>query len=69
MLPAACGAPGTRISYGKWTRRGWMGERYLVAREFDPDNPPKSVFRGRLPRAQGLVAERRDRRDARVSPW
>ncbi len=48
MLPAACGAPGTRISYGKWTRRGWMGAGYLVAREFDPDDPPKAVFRGRL---------------------
>lgn len=48
MLPAASGGPGTRISYGKWTRRGWMGTGYLVAREFDPANPPKSVFRGRL---------------------
>ena len=37
MLPAAAGAPGTRISFGKWTRRGWMGAGYLVARELDPD--------------------------------
>ena len=25
MLPAASGAPGTYLSFGKWTRRGWMG--------------------------------------------
>jgi ABC-type branched-subunit amino acid transport system substrate-binding protein len=37
MLPAASGAPGTRLSLGKWTRRGWMGSGYLVARQLDPD--------------------------------
>ncbi|HVU62221.1 MAG TPA: ABC transporter substrate-binding protein [Mycobacteriales bacterium] len=37
MLPAASGAPGTRLSFGKWTRRGWMGAGYLVARQLDPD--------------------------------
>jgi len=37
MLPAAAGAPSTRLSFGKWTRRGWMGAGYLVARELDPD--------------------------------
>jgi hypothetical protein len=37
MLPAAGGAPGTRLSFGKWTRRGWMGAGYLVARELDAD--------------------------------
>jgi ABC-type branched-subunit amino acid transport system substrate-binding protein len=37
MVPAAGGAPGTRISFGKWTRRGWMGAGYLVARKLDPD--------------------------------
>ena len=37
MVPAAGGAPGTRISFGKWTRRGWMGAGYLVARQLDPD--------------------------------
>jgi len=37
MLPAASGAPGTRISFGKWTRRGWMGTGYLVARQLDAD--------------------------------
>ncbi|MFD4402550.1 ABC transporter substrate-binding protein [Nocardia sp. NPDC058499] len=37
MLPAASGAPGTRVSLGKWTRRAWMGAGYLVARRLDPD--------------------------------
>jgi branched-chain amino acid transport system substrate-binding protein len=37
MVLAAAGAPGTRISFGKWTRRGWMGAGYLVARKLDPD--------------------------------
>jgi branched-chain amino acid transport system substrate-binding protein len=37
MVPAAAGAPGTRLSFGKWTRRGWMGAGYLVARRLDPD--------------------------------
>jgi ABC-type branched-subunit amino acid transport system substrate-binding protein len=37
MLPAASGAPGTRISLGKWNRRAWMGAGYLVARRLDPD--------------------------------
>lgn len=37
MLPAASGAPGTRVSLGKWTRRAWMGAGYLVARRLDAD--------------------------------
>lgn len=37
MVPAAAGAPGTRVSFGKWTRRAWMGAGYLVARRLDPD--------------------------------
>jgi branched-chain amino acid transport system substrate-binding protein len=37
MLPSAAGSPGTRLSFGKWTRRGWMGAGYLVARRLDPD--------------------------------
>ncbi len=37
LLPAASGAPGTRISFGKWMHRGWMGAGYLVARRLDPD--------------------------------
>lgn len=37
MLPAAAGAPGTRISFGNWMRRGWVGAGYLVARKLDAD--------------------------------
>ncbi len=37
MVPAASGAPGTAISFGQWTRRGWMGPGYLVARSFNAD--------------------------------
>src|SRR5690606_7589371 len=37
MVPAASGAPGTTISFGKWTRRGWMGAGYLTARTLEPD--------------------------------
>jgi branched-chain amino acid transport system substrate-binding protein len=37
MLPAACGSAGTRISFGKWAHRGWMGAGYLVARSLDPN--------------------------------
>jgi branched-chain amino acid transport system substrate-binding protein len=37
MLPAAGGAPGTYLSFGKYTHRGWMGAGYLVARRLDAD--------------------------------
>jgi len=37
MLPAAAGSPGTRLSFGKWMHRGWVGAGYLVARKLDPD--------------------------------
>jgi ABC-type branched-subunit amino acid transport system substrate-binding protein len=37
MIPAASGAPGTFLSFGKWIRRGWMGAGYLVARQLEPD--------------------------------
>jgi hypothetical protein len=37
MLPAASGSPGTRISFGKYDRMGWMGSGYLVARKLAPE--------------------------------
>lgn len=37
MLPAASGAPGTKISFGNWIHRGWMGSGYLVARMLESD--------------------------------
>lgn len=52
MLPAACGEAGTRISFGNWTRRGWMGAGYLIAREVTPDFQ-STVFRGRLGARRG----------------
>ena len=52
MVPAAAGSPGTRLSFGKWTRRGWMGAGYLVARTLDPD--------GKNSHLVGRFAEDRD---------
>lgn len=37
MLPAASGSPGTKISFGNWIHRGWMGSGYLVARMLEDD--------------------------------
>jgi hypothetical protein len=37
MIPAASGSAGTRISFGNWMHRGWVGAGYLVARELDAD--------------------------------
>ena len=37
MLPAASGARGTRLSFGNWMRRGWVGAGYLVARQLEPE--------------------------------
>ena len=37
MIPAAGGAPGTYLSFGRYAHRGWVGAGYLVARRLDPD--------------------------------
>jgi ABC-type branched-subunit amino acid transport system substrate-binding protein len=37
LLPAASGSPGTRLGFGRWDHRGWVGTTYLVARRLDPD--------------------------------
>ncbi|SEQ18815.1 ABC transporter substrate-binding protein [Mycolicibacterium nivoides] len=37
MLPAATGAPGTRLRFGKFIRHGWVGSEFLVARRVLPD--------------------------------
>jgi branched-chain amino acid transport system substrate-binding protein len=37
MMPAASGAPGTRLGFGKYIHRGWMGSEFLVARRVLPD--------------------------------
>src|SRR5262249_60610789 len=36
LLPPASGAPGTRLSFGNWTRRGRGGAGYLGARRLAP---------------------------------
>jgi ABC-type branched-subunit amino acid transport system substrate-binding protein len=51
MLPASCGAPGTRIRFGRWIRQGWMGSEFLVARRVLPDGSA-IVMHGTI---QGLV--------------
>lgn len=37
MLPAATGAPGTRLRFGKFIRHGWVGSEFLVVRRVLPD--------------------------------
>ena len=37
FVPAASGAPGTCLQFGKYMRQGWMGVDYLVARRVLPD--------------------------------
>jgi branched-chain amino acid transport system substrate-binding protein len=48
MIPAAAGAPGTQLSFGKWIHRGWMGSGYLVARELELENNSPELCRSRL---------------------
>jgi branched-chain amino acid transport system substrate-binding protein len=52
MLPAASGAPGTRLRFGRYIRHGWMGSEFLVARRVLPDGS-RSVLHGTI---NGLVA-------------
>jgi ABC-type branched-subunit amino acid transport system substrate-binding protein len=44
MLPAASGSPGTRISFGPWQHKGWVGAAYMVARRLDPDGKELGKF-------------------------
>jgi branched-chain amino acid transport system substrate-binding protein len=44
MLPAASGSAGTRISFGPWSHRGWVGAGYLVARTLDPDGKVRGEY-------------------------
>jgi ABC-type branched-subunit amino acid transport system substrate-binding protein len=53
MMPAACGAPGTRIKFGRFMRQGWVGSEYLVARRILPDGS-RSVMYGTI---EGLVTQ------------
>lgn len=51
MVPAASGAPGTRLRFGRYIRHGWMGTEFLVARRVLPDGS-RSVLHGTI---EGLV--------------
>jgi hypothetical protein len=44
MMRAACGAPGTRIKFGKFMRQGWVGSEYLVARRILPDGTRSVLY-------------------------
>jgi len=52
MLPAASGAPGTRLRFGRYIRHGWMGSEFLVARRVLPDGS-RSVLHATI---EGLIA-------------
>jgi hypothetical protein len=51
MMPAATGAPGTRLRFGKFIRHGWVGSEFLVARRV-LDDASRSVMHGTI---EGLV--------------
>ncbi len=53
MLPAASGAPGTRLRFGRYIRQAWMGSEYLVARRVLDDGSGTVIY-GTI---EGLVAE------------
>jgi len=47
MVPAASGAPGTYLRFGRFIRQGWVGAEYLVARRVLPDGS-RTVFHGTI---------------------
>ena len=47
MVPAASGAPGTYMRFGRFIRQGWVGAEYLVARRVLPDGS-RTVFHGTI---------------------
>jgi branched-chain amino acid transport system substrate-binding protein len=51
MLPAASGAPGTRMRFGRYIRHGWVGSEFLVARRVLPDGS-RTVMHGTI---NGLI--------------
>lgn len=44
MMPAASGAPGTRMRFGKHIRHGWMGSEFLVARKVLADGSRSVLY-------------------------
>jgi branched-chain amino acid transport system substrate-binding protein len=55
MLPAASGAPGTRLRFGRYIRQGWVGSEYLVARRVLDDGSDTVIY-GTI---EGLVTPER----------
>ena len=51
MVPAATGAPGTRMRFGRYIRNGWVGSEFLVARRVLADGTA-SVLHGTI---EGLL--------------
>lgn len=57
LVPSASGAPGTCLRFGRFTRQGWMGADYLIARRVLPDGsehvfhaaPSTNIARAVLP--------------------
>lgn len=57
MVPAATGAPGTKLRFGRYTHQGFMGTEYLVARYVLPD-ASAHVFHGTCEGTLGPVEAR-----------
>lgn len=59
LIPAASGAPGTFLRFGRCIRQGWLGSDYLVARRVLPDGSAH-VFHAapseNIPRAVGITS-------------
>jgi len=51
MLPAASGAPGTRLKFGRYMHHGWMGTEFLLMRRYTDDGA-EGVMHGTI---NGLV--------------
>ena len=44
MMPAASGAPGTRLRFGRYIRQAWVGSEYLVARRVLDDGSGTVIY-------------------------
>ena len=43
------------VLFGRWTRRGWMGAGYLVARAAEPEFGARTVSREHTPKERATV--------------
>jgi Periplasmic binding protein len=53
-IPAACGAPGTWLKFGRYVHQGWMGSGFLVARKVNAEGTG-TAFRGVLEAPHNLM--------------